>query len=233
MKVFLENPNLLIKVFNEIAAIAQRKAYITVGIEIQKEEIQTLKTYQDELNELKKEFIKMNLDNEANLVYCINSSLLALQYELQMLVNIKEDKMDEAWGNLVNAQVTYGTVARNYPFQFQASNGYMERLASYEKLLFPDLYFQSAGGLIRKSHCSICGESFSKCDHIKGKLYMGELCCRIITEMDLEEVSFVENPANKHCRVLTIESGGKTMDILTLREQSTSANFALPALGDE
>jgi len=228
MKVFLENPNFLINEFNEMAAIAQRKAYITVGIEIQKEEIETLKNYRDELNELKKEFVKRNLENEANLVYCINNSLLAVQYELQMLVNIKEDKMAEAWGNLVNAQVSYGTVVRNYPSEFQAPDGYMERLASYEKLLFPNLYFQSVGGVIRKSRCSICGESFSKCDHIKGKLYMGELCCHIITEMDLEEGSFVENPANKHCRVLTIKSAGKTIDILTLREQCTTDNSTLP-----
>jgi len=135
-----------------------------------------------------------------------------------MLVNIKEDKMNEAWGNLVNAQVIYGTVVRNYPFENET--GYIERLASYEKLLFPNLFFQSAGGIIKKSHCSICNSKYGKCDHLKGKLYNGELCCRIITEMELEEVSLVENPANKHCRVLTIEQNGKKIDIMTLREGS-------------
>ena len=45
MKVFIENPNLLIKEFNEMASIAQRKAFITVGIELQKEEIETIKNY--------------------------------------------------------------------------------------------------------------------------------------------------------------------------------------------
>lgn len=40
--------------------------------------------------------------------------------------------------------------------------------------------------------------------------------------MELEEVSFVENPANKHCRVLTIESNGKIIDIMTLREVDTN-----------
>ena len=64
---------------------------------------------------MKKDFVKS--ENEANLIYCIDNSLLAIQYELQMLVNIKEDKMNEAWGNLVNAQVVYGTVISNYPFE--------------------------------------------------------------------------------------------------------------------
>lgn len=233
MKVFFENPSLLIKEFNEMAVISQKKAFITVGIEIQKEEIETLKNYREELNELKKEFIKRNLENEANLIYCIDNSLLSVQYELQMLVNIKEDKMSEAWGNLVNAQVTYGSVIRNCPFELQCENGYTWRLAAYEKLLFPNLYFQSVGGIIKKSHCSICQENFSKCDHIKGKLYNGEMCCRIITEMELEEVSLVDNPANKHCRVLTIEQNGKKIDIMTLREESTTANNSLPKAGLE
>lgn len=220
MKVFLENPNLLIEEFNEMAAIAQRKAYITVGIEIQKQEIETIINYRAQLKELKSEFVKMKAENDANLVYCIDNSLLAIQYELEMLVNIKEDRMAEAWGNLVNAQVIYGTVIRNCPTGFQAPDGYLERLEGYEKLLFPHLYFHSVGGIIRKALCSICGESFNKCDHIKGELYMGELCCREIIEMDLDEVSLVDNPANKHCRLLAMKVGGKMIDIMTLREQT-------------
>src|SRR5690606_6488256 len=203
MKVFLENPNLLIKEFNEMAQVAQRKAFITVGIEIQKEEIETLTNYRNELKELKKQFVERKLENEANLIYCIENSLLAVQYELQMLVNIKEDKMREACGNLVNAQVIYGTVVRNYPFELETTNGYVERLEMYEKLLFPKMFFSSVGGIIKKSNCSICKESYGKCNHIKGRLYNGELCVREISEMELEEVSLVDVPANKHCITLT------------------------------
>lgn len=219
MKAFLENPNLLIKEFNEMAQVAQRKAFITVGIEIQKEEIETLTKYRNELKELKKQFVERNLENEANLVYCIENSLLAGQYELQMLVNIKEDKMREAWGNLVNAQVIYGTVVRNYPFELDTTNGYVKRLEAYEKLLFPKMFFSSVGGIIKKSNCSICKESYGKCNHIKGRLYNGELCVREITEMELEEVSLVDVPSNKHCITITTTIKNKTVDLITLREQ--------------
>ncbi|HBS87725.1 MAG TPA: hypothetical protein DEA97_14275 [Bacteroidales bacterium] len=220
MKVFLENPNLLIKEFNEMAAISQMKAYITVGVEIQKEEIEILNNYRKDLKKIKKAFIKKNMENEANLVYCIDNSLLAVQYEIKMLVNIKEGKMNEAWSNLVDAQGTYRNVLTACPSGLLSQNGYIERLASYEKLLFPKQFFHSVGGIIKKNHCSICKQTFKNCDHIKGKLYKGELCCRIITEIDLEEISLVENPANKHCRVLTIETKGKKTDTMTLREVS-------------
>ena len=151
MKAFIENPNLLIKEFNEMAAISQKKAFITVGTEIQKEEIEILNNYRQELKNLKAEFVNRKLENEANLIYCIDNSLLAVQNELEMLVNIKEDKMGAAWDNLVNAQVIYETVLSNSPLEFISKDGYIERLASYEKLLFPNLYFQSVGGIIKKA----------------------------------------------------------------------------------
>lgn len=216
--IFIENPNLLIKKFNEVASRVQKKAFITIGIEIQKDEIKNLINYRQELSNLKEDFKKRKLENEANLIYCIENSLLALEYELQMLVNIKEDKMSEAWENLVNAEVIYRNVVRNYPFKLESETGYLERLADYEKLLFPNLSFHSVGGIIKKSHCSICKEKYGKCNHLKGKLYNGELCCRVITEMELEEISLVDNPANKHCRVLTMEIDGKIIDIMTLRQ---------------
>lgn len=218
---FYDNPTLLINEFNKIAIIAQKKAFITIGIEIQQAEIEILIDYLKELAILKTEFAQKNLENEANLVYTIEGSLRVLKLELEMLVLIKQDKMAEAWNKLVDAQVVFGNVARNHSYETNSLNGYQERLSNYEKLLFPKLYFQSTGGIIKKSKCSICNSDYDKCDHIKGRLYMGEMCCRIITEMELEEVSFVENPANKHCRVLTITLEGKTIDIMTLRQKIT------------
>lgn len=218
MLAFIENPNLLIKEFNELIDVSQTKAFITVGIEIQKTEIETLNQYRLDLLELKKEFVSRGLENEANLVFCIEGSVKVIQYELEMLVNIKEDKMAAAWGNLVNAQTLIGPINRNYPFDENHLLAYMERLSNYEKLLFPKMFFQSTGGIIKKSECSICHQDLNMCEHLKGRLYMGEMCCRLISEMDLEEVSFVDHPANKHCRVITIQSGDRKWDVLTLRE---------------
>ncbi len=224
MKDILVDPNLLISEFNKIAAIAQRKAFITIGSEIQKEEIKALEIYRGDLLEIKRKYVEHGLENEANLTFCLDQSLQAVQYELQMLINLKEDNMGEAWNNLVKAQITYEDVVRNSPYESISENGYIARLEWYEKLLFPEMMFASVGGIIKKSHCSICNESYSKCNHIKGKLYGGELCVRVITEMELEEVSLVDVPANKQCRVLTTAYNGKTVDTLTLREVEQTNN---------
>lgn len=223
MHVFFENPQLLINEFNQLIDISQTKAVMTVGIEIQKEEIAVLEQYCNELLELKRNFVSRNLESEANLVYCIYTSIKVIQHELYMLVFIKEDKMAEAWANLVRAQTLIGTVVRNHPFDANYLYSYMERLASYEKLLFPKMHFQSYGGIIKNSACSICLQDLNTCEHLKGKLYMGELCCRLIYEVELEEISSVDNPANKLSRIISIQNDGKKWDTLTLRSLDIEA----------
>jgi hypothetical protein len=210
--------NEIIIEFNKIIAVAQNKSIFARGIEIQKEEIEFLEKYKNKLSLIKSSFVENELEYESNLIFCFEESVRTIQLELTMIVNLKEDKMDIAWDNLVDAQVSASTVVSNHP-NGQDLEGYLDKLRSYEIILFPKMMFASIGGIVKKSECSICNDSYGKCNHIKGKLYMGEMCCRVITQMVAEEFSIVENPANKHCRVLTLntdESG--EVDVLTLRK---------------
>lgn len=219
-QVYLINPNELIRDYNEVINKAQKIAVFTIGIELQKKEIENLQEYIDNLSKQKKEFESKNNGNEANLIYCFELLAMIIQSELKMLVCLKEDLMAQAWDILVDCQMHLGTVIRNYPFDSEHLENYLKRLDNYEKTLFPEMVFFSVGGFVKQSHCSICKADYGECDHIKGKLYNGVICTRNITEMELEEVSTVENPANKHCRVLYIEKNGIKIDALTLREVS-------------
>lgn len=218
MKNIPDNLSQLIEEFDEVISSTKNVAFLSIGIEIQKNEIEFIKKCRSLLSNSKTQFQLKFLEDEANTIFLIENTLLAIQNEIQMLVNFKEDKMDEAWENLVKAQTTFSSVIRNYPENQKPDTKYLERLSAYEKLLFPKIFFQSAGSIVKKSHCSICKKEYGECDHLKGKLYNGELCCRIITEQELEEISIVENPANKLCRILTFKRGGITIDLLTLRK---------------
>lgn len=222
-KAYLINPNELIRDYNEVIDEAQKMAIFTVGIELQKKEIENLELYINELSAQKKDFASKNNENEANLIYCFERLAMIIQSELKMLVCLKEDEMAQAWDTLVDCQVNLGTIMRNYPFESDHLEHYLKRLDSYEKTLFPKMVFHSVGGFVKKSHCSICKADYGDCDHIKGKFYNGEMCSRHITEMELEEVSMVENPANKHCRLLFRETNGIKIDVLTMREVSTKS----------
>lgn len=215
---YFQDPNELISEFNEIIEQAEQKAIFTVGIELQKSEISKLNDYQKDLNKRKEIFAKKNQENDSNLIYCFSALVKVIQLELEMLVALKEDKMADAWDFLVDAEVILGNVIRNYPFETDHLYLQLNKFKNYEDLLFPKMTFHSAGSIVKESHCSICEEDYGKCDHIKGKLYNGELCCRIITEQELEEISLVKNPANKHCRTLYVEYDNKKIDLLTYRE---------------
>lgn len=204
--------------FNKVIAVAQNKSIFARGIEIQKEEIEFLEKYKNKLSLLKTIFIENQLEYESNLVFCFEESIRTIQLELTMIVNLKEDRMGIAWDNLVDAQVSASNVVSNHP-QGQDLEGYLDKLRSYEIILFPKMMFASIGGIIKRSECSICNDNYGKCNHIKGKVYMGEMCCRVVTEMIAEEFSIVENPANKHCRILTIDTvKSGEIDVLTLRK---------------
>jgi hypothetical protein len=92
---------------------------------------------------------------------------------------------------------------------------YTEKLYLLEKLLFPPQMFLSLGLIIKESKCSICGKEYGECKHIVGKAYMGQMCNRIITKSEVKEVSVVEEPANKHARILTVTDNGVTRDLMT------------------
>lgn len=210
----------LIDQYNEMMVKSQNIAFFARGIEIQKNEIENLLNYDQYLEKIKKEFISAKKEKAANWIFCLQYGAKAIYHELSMIVYLKEDKMSEAWGNLIEAQHLTEIVIQNHPIDGDDLLGYKSRLHAYEITLFPKMMFSSYGGIVKISECSICGKDYNECDHIKGKLYVGEMCCRIIKEVDLEEISIVENPADKRNRILTnTDKDGNTIDILTLRKQ--------------
>lgn len=209
----------IIEIYNEAMLKSQNIAIFTRNKEIQTDEIEHLKKYDEYLEAVKNDYIKEKNEKVANLILCLQLGSRAVCCELSMLVFLKDNEMEKAWNNLIEAQYLTLNVIRNHPTNGDYLLGYMKRLNEYETLLFPKMMFSSYGGIIKNSECSICGNDYGKCDHLKGKFYMGQMCCRIIKEVDLEEVSTVENPADKRCRVISYsDENGDNIDILTLKK---------------
>lgn len=216
----------IIDEYNEVMKKSQNIAIFTRCIEIQKEEMNTLVSFDRSLEIRKAEYIKARNEKAANLLLCLQQGVNAVLCELSMLVALKEDEPGEAWNYLIEAQNLADNAIQNHPINGNSLLGYKRRLLAYETVLFPRMIFSSIGGIIMKSECSICKKAYADCDHLKGRFYMGEMCCRIITEIDLEEFSAVEHPADKRCRPINIGNEmGDRIDVLTLRKiESTTAN---------
>ena len=102
------------------------------------------------------------------------------------------------------------------------STDYIEHLHDLERVLFPPQIFLGAGMIVEGSTCSICGKEYGECEHIKGKAYMGKICGRRITKIkEFREISIVEIPGNKHCRLFAVsDKDGIERDCLTWRQIS-------------
>ena len=135
-----------------------------------------------------------------------------------MWLALKDDDPALAWNYLVDAQTAVESAMQAHALANDMEN-YVERLAILEKVLFPPQLFFSPGMIIREARCSICNEEYGECDHVQGRPYMGQMCVRKIIEADIEEVSLVENPANKKARGIffTNPKEGVRRDFLTWR----------------
>lgn len=207
----------LFEEFNEKIAIAERIAIFSTDINLQTTQKETLNDFVEKANRIKNENKERFSNQELNLILCLIFSTNTIIAELSMVICLKNGDMDSAWASLIQAQTQISIVASNHPFSDgKYLNGYLQKLDAFEKLLFPKMSFASTGGIIKKTKCTICGLEYEDCEHIKGKMYKGELCVREIHEIELEEVSLVENPANKMCRQLSTVWNGKTVNVLTL-----------------
>ena len=59
----------------------------------------------------------------------------------------------------------------------------------------------SVTGIAKKTECSICKKSYTKCNHVAGNDYKKKGCYNTIIETDFVEASIVKEPINSECLV--------------------------------
>jgi hypothetical protein len=151
---------------------------------------------------------------------CVARSLFA---ELQMWLLLKQEDPDAAWDQLIEAQGQALWAVRAHE-GFKHLEHHHEKLQVIERVVFPPQVFLSAGLIVERQECSICQADYEDCEHIVGRPYMGEFCWRIARNVQADHVSFVEQPADKRCRVLAFEDEGGRRNRMTWRAESTEGN---------
>lgn len=194
----------------------ERFLNITTGSEIQVEAIALLGQTLGNLQRRKECAIRSQDEETANEVLGCECVITALRCELQMWVALKKDDSHAAWNFLVDAQVAAESATRAHP-SLQNWNRHHDRLLLIQELIYPRQLFTSIGGDVTRAQCSICEAEYGACEHIRGRAYMGEFCSRIIQKVNLSEVSLVEEPADKACRVTSMSFEGAVRDTLTWR----------------
>lgn len=205
--------------FKRIVDRNRKFLYYTRGIEFQKDSVTELETFKKKLVVLKEEMIEIKDEESANLMLSLEYLLDAYINDFKMLIFLKEDKMDKAWESLIKAQYSLRSSiqAHDVASNFDVEN-HLQKLLLIEKIFFPPFVFMSIAGTVESSKCSICNEEYGKCNHVKGKAYMGKLCHRVITKFkEFKDVSLVDNPGNKLCRITIFFDKGFPRNIMTWR----------------
>ena len=78
----------------------------------------------------------------------------------------------------------------------------------------------SVGCAMGGAVCSVCGEEYGTCGHVKGQTYGDKTCYAVLTDpKDAYEFSFVAVPAQRKAGVLKAKNGGRNLSLKALVEQ--------------
>lgn len=200
--------------FVEIFNDCERFACLARDKFFQIESCEKLEGFKQEILNKKSIAIQKEDEESANRILYYQLITQTLISELKMWISFKDNQPDKAWEHLVNSQSNLTGALKAFDVS-DLLEPYVEKLDQLEQLLFPKMLFASVGFKALKKTCSICNTNYDDCDHIKGRPYLGSLCYVTIEGCELEEVSIVDEPANKHCRMLTIEENGIVRDLMT------------------
>lgn len=154
---------------------------------------------------IKLESTRLGKEDEANLFLGFECAFGAMRSELLMWILIKRDSPNEAWDCLIAAQMGCMDATRAHK-GFSNCEQRLEKLKLLEKELFPPQSFMSAGFISDRLDCSICGERYSKCEHLRGRPYMGQFCEINHRNPRGDHASFVKVPADKRCRIVSFKT---------------------------
>jgi hypothetical protein len=69
------------------------------------------------------------------------------------------------------------------------------------------------------AECTICNEAYGECDHVAGRLYMGQMCSKLVHEITgADHVALVDHPRDKGCRITKVKRDGHMYCTLTRRQ---------------
>lgn len=208
-----------VEVFNELVRSAEALLSIARDSELQEQMIGRLTEASATVTGWKRGAVADKRESDANMFLGMECLLRALRTELEMWLMLKRERPEQAWELLIAAQ-TATSQAMRADLGFSYLDDHARRLEAIEAVVFPPQIFLSAGLIVSKSICTICGKDYEDCSHIVGMPYWGEFCFRKLTEVSANHVAIVDDPANKLCRITHVAAEGGKRNRMTWRIES-------------
>jgi hypothetical protein len=211
--------------FNAIIEDCENFCNIARDSDLQNVAVTKLKALMADCKGLKSQAIRSDDEDFANLLLGFECVAASISSEIAMWILLKAGKPDEAWDELISAQMAATGAVRAHDGFSHVKQA--ERLEEIEKLVFPSQVFVSTGLIVRNQECSICRREYGDCEHLVGRPYKGEFCYIVARDIMANHVAVVKNPADKRCRIMhfTVE-GGERNRMTWMIEPPSSKNIA-------
>lgn len=122
-----------------------------------------------------------------------------MYHEAQMWIGLREERPHDAWRDFVGAE-QYLQLALRTPAAIEFEHLCANRLSRLQETLFPHMMYMSCGYDHGAGRCTICERPLDECEHVKGRIYGGQVCAEFdLKFFDVDHVAVVEQPMSKHC----------------------------------
>ncbi|WP_394221330.1 SEC-C metal-binding domain-containing protein [Alteromonas gracilis] len=157
----------------------------------------------EELERKKKEAASSGNEKLANDCWRESEAIKANVLFIKAFDKIKSKKYRGAWNDLERCEAYAASIERNSDSDFYTKSRchFIAKQTAKWQALFPYCLFASPGFTVGHYTCSICDHKVrprSRCSHIKGKIYNGELCLHVAHDIEFLEISIVTKPVQKY-----------------------------------
>lgn len=176
-------------------------------------------TIKDNLKKSKQEAVAKGNEVLANEIWYLERIYDIQKKYISAYNEMKQKEYLKAWllFDSINTDLYY--IRNNFgQFENEYNLVFIESIIKEYEKVFPNYLYSSRESLIKSAECSICGKKIllrGGCNHIPGKLYMGELCFKKVTSLEFLGVAIVKNPFDKYA---VIQIDGHEYDYSHLEE---------------
>lgn len=161
----------------------------------------------EKIEKLRQDAIGMQDEDQANYCWCLMQIYRIQKGFISAIDSLKNRKYEDAWRTFDHADINLSVLEDNFDITKEGDKYHLifigRMIKEYQKL-FPYHCFLSRECIVKAEECSICGKPISlrhSCGHKVGKVYMGELCQRRITDMEFKAMCIVTDPFDKYAYI--------------------------------
>ena len=157
---------------------------------------------ENNLKELKQSEVEAGNQEKAKHIWCLEQILKIKTLFIEAFNLMKNNDFEKAWYNLDRCDIELSFLKHHFNYNNNEFDLlFIEKEIPKYQELFPYDYFSSRETIESDFTCSICGSSMgirNKCRHKVGEIYNGEMCYRIVNNIELLGISIVKNPFDKY-----------------------------------